>query len=448
MVTISFSGLLAHPEMLGPKALINATRVQSASHFSKLLKTYEEHYFYPKSDNVFPEASVGDADRAANRDYIKTNIQVEGVDEADIIKTDGYQIYYASRYQNEIRIITIGDDYKATVEKSLSLGNVYTDSIYLTEQYIIVVGYMYESFPRLHTETDYYHFGFISQTGAICVYDRDSLERVYRLDTSISFYEHRLYGNQEDGYALYLVGNQYTYGDDPRPIYTTYENDQKETSILPYENIYYMPGTPIQGMTVITGIDLDDFSEHTEAYLGGMSLIYASNEAIYVTQNVYDYTLFSDKSYTQIWKFSLRIEDALVRYVGSGKVEGYINDSYWLDEYDGHLRVVTSKSNPISNSLFILKESQTQDSLDMVGSITKGLGKIDETVKSVRFNKQYGYVVTFRQMDPLYTIDLSNPKKPVIVSEIEEPGFSTYLHLWDDQGHAIEIGRASCRERV
>lgn len=451
ILMVVFSGMLAGVPTLDGRKLTNAIQVKSESHLLELIQANERQVYYRNFFNVggmMPEATSDSQKSSTERDYIKTNVQVEGVDEGDIIKTDGYQIYYASRYQNHIQIITIGDHYEAILEESLDLGQMYTDAIYLTEEYLIVIGYIYEMFPMIRSEHDYYHFGFFSQTGAILVYDRESLDVVYRLDTTNSFYEHRLYGNEEKGYALYLVGNQSIYGDEKRPIYTTYDGNEKRTYALSYDQIFYTPGTPIDGMTVITGIRLGEFTEDTKAYLGGMSLIYASEDAIYTTQNIYEYTLVSQKTTTQIWKFGIDIMDASVTYIGQGKVDGSIQNSYWMDAYEGHLRVVTSEFSPINNYLFILKDSDDTDQMEVVGSITKGLGKPDETVKSVRFSGNLGRVVTFRQMDPLYTIDLSNPANPVIIGEIEEPGFSTYLHIWNQPHHAIGFGFTATDEGV
>jgi len=111
-----------------------------------------------------------------------------------------------------------------------------------------------------------------------------------------------------------------------------------------------------------------------------------------------------------------------------------------MDEYNEYFRVVTSSWNPIHNELYILTEDDDTDELRVVGSITEGLGKVNETVKSVRFNGESAYVVTFEQTDPLYTIDLSDPSDPTITSAIEEPGYSTYLHVWDQDNHLIGFG--------
>jgi uncharacterized secreted protein with C-terminal beta-propeller domain len=441
VVTVAFSGMLSGTSLPSGKTLLNAIPVESGTHLKQLIEEYNQSYYY--RDAILAQGaleSAAEANVEKTRDFIKTNVQVEGVDEGDIIKTDGYQIYYASRYDNQIQVLTIDDEGVAYLEETIELGDMYTDSIYLTEKYVIAIGYTYEYFPMPETELDYVYFGFVTYSGSVVIYDRDTREVAYKLETTTNFYQHRLMGDDENGYALFLVGNQNVYGDDPRPYFTEYEDGQKSSSPLGYDDIYYTPGTPIDNMTVITGIDLDDFSVNSEAFLGGVNLIYASLDAIYTTQYYWEYDLLETKNYTQIIKYDLDSNLAQVEYAGQVQVDGYIRDSYWMDEYDGYLRVVTTSSNPTINRLYVIKEDDDTDAMEIVGSITKGLGKEGEMVKSVRFNENTGHVVTFRQIDPLYRIDLTDPKNPVIVGEIEEPGFSAYLHIWNNDDHAIGFG--------
>jgi uncharacterized secreted protein with C-terminal beta-propeller domain len=115
-----------------------------------------------------------------------------------------------------------------------------------------------------------------------------------------------------------------------------------------------------------------------------------------------------------------------VGYAGSGDVPGYLLNQFSMDEYQGNLRVATTVWEKNSNSLFILDPS-----MNITGSV-ENLAK-GETIYSVRFIKDNGYVVTYRTMDPLFVFDLSDPKKPVLTGELEVPGFSSYLHpIGDD----------------
>lgn len=448
VLTTVFSGVFQEPYVLNDRMLLNAKPVGDLETMKSLIQStqgYDNDWFF-RGDVLAPtaedsEAEVGD-DNTVSRDYIDTNVQVEGVQEGDIVKTDGYKIYYASRYYNSLRVLSVDDVGMVTVDADIDLGNLYTDQIYLTDTQLIVIGYIYETIPYLYEDgKDYYGWEYISYSGAVYIYNRETLDLEYSLETDGNFYEHRLIGH-----ALFLVANKSIYGDELRPLFEETVSDVKHTSHLDYRDIYYFDDVPVHGMTVFTGINLNDYTMNSEAFLGYVSEIYANTESLYTAFNYTDYTPEDDdvtsdsfwyQSKVQIMKFNLDLEQATIHYAGQHILPGYVGDQYWMDEHEGYFRVVTSSWSPILNQLFILKEDENTDNLDLVGSITENLGKVNETVKSVRFNGDLGYVVTFEQTDPLYTIDLSDPTHPLIVSAIEEPGYSTYLHVWNDAGNQL-----------
>jgi hypothetical protein len=151
---------------------------------------------------------------------------------------------------------------------------------------------------------------------------------------------------------------------------------------------------------------------------------------------------------TEVHKFDVT-EPGQPRYVGSGVVDGRILNQYSLSEYDGHLRIATTEDNlsvapvpvpgdvPASQSRVAVL-TQRGDRLVEVGSVG-GLGK-GEQIYAVRFVGPVGYVVTFRQTDPLYTLDLSDPTRPRVVGELKIPGYSAYLHPAGD-GRLIGVGQ-------
>jgi uncharacterized secreted protein with C-terminal beta-propeller domain len=135
---------------------------------------------------------------------------------------------------------------------------------------------------------------------------------------------------------------------------------------------------------------------------------------------------------THIHAFAL--DGASTRYVASGSIDGTIRDRWSLDEYDGHLRVAVSwpdrGGSTRENGIVVLDERD--GSLEKVGEL-RGLGP-DEDIQSVRWFDDLAVVVTFRQMDPLYTVDLADPTRPRKLGELKIPGFSSYLHpIGDDR---------------
>ena len=148
---------------------------------------------------------------------------------------------------------------------------------------------------------------------------------------------------------------------------------------------------------------------------------------------------------TRIHRFDITGRDR-ARYIASGEVTGTVRDQFSLSEHDGHLRVVTTTGGwgDLSQSQVRVLRQQ-DDRLVEVGSVGD-IGK-GEQVQSVRFTGDVGYVVTFRQIDPFYTIDLSNPARPSIRGELKIPGFSSYLHPLGD-GLVLGVGSDADNEGV
>lgn len=179
--------------------------------------------------------------------------------------------------------------------------------------------------------------------------------------------------------------------------------------------------------------------------------VYASTSTLYLATNRYvpveDQGRIVDEDFTTaLHAFDLS-GDGAAAHLGGGEIPGHVLNQYSLSEHEGHLRVATTEGAPWSGT----EQSQSgvrvlrlQDSaLVEVGAVT-GLG-VTETIQSVRFMGPVGYVVTFRQTDPLYVIDLSDPTAPAAVGELKIPGFSSYLHPAGD-GRLVGIGRDATLE--
>ncbi len=180
---------------------------------------------------------------------------------------------------------------------------------------------------------------------------------------------------------------------------------------------------------VATTLDInDENSIKNQAVLGAGSEVYCTTETLYAVSTRYKNEgivgeVFGVTTYTtKIYKFDIR--DYNISYLGCGEVDGFTLNQFSMDEHNGYLRVATSTGSwgtDISNYVFVLDSD-----MNVVGKI-EGIAP-SETIKSVRFTGDTGYVVTFEQTDPLFVIDLSNPQKPEIKGELKIPGFSTYLH--------------------
>jgi uncharacterized secreted protein with C-terminal beta-propeller domain len=440
VVVVGVSGVFSSDIRLdNNKIMTLANQVGSKA---KLLSLLGENQNYYNQGDLFPEASMGDGLEKMDdesRDFIDTNTQVNGVSEADIIKTDGNYIYYASRYFQKINVVYVDQNYEANVLADIDLGNVYTDNMYLTDDYLVVIGYTYEQTPYSVYEGDLVLSWYRQPSGTILVIDRQTYEIVYEIETDSFFYDHRMIEDQ-----LYLVSSKYIYNDQEelRPQFIERKNSNTKTSYVDYDNIYYYDQVIASNMTVLTSVDLSDFTYDSQAFLGYVSQMYVNQTSIYTAYNYYNYDLEDGyRIQTQILKFDIDQDNKTIQYQGGQILDGHVQDSYWMDEYEGYLRVVTSNWWPAKNRLYVLEEDLDEDVLNIVSKIDEDLGLEGETVKSVRFNKTYAQVVTFLQTDPLYTIDLSDPYNPFIKDDpIIEEGYSTYMHVWNEDNQLIGFG--------
>ena len=196
--------------------------------------------------------------------------------------------------------------------------------------------------------------------------------------------------------------------------YIPYVNQQ----MLEADDIYLPPFSQAYMYEVVSSVDVAKPGEiqDTKAIFSDGGELYVSNDNIYWYE-----TQWSDKTETVIKRISYK--DGKLKAEASGKVDGYINDSFSIDEYDGYLRVVTTDDE--TNGLYILDSNMKE-----VGSIT-GLAE-GEQVYSARLLGDTGYFVTYEQTDPLFSVDLSDPKNPKIIGKLKIPGFSEYLHFYGE----------------
>jgi uncharacterized secreted protein with C-terminal beta-propeller domain len=193
------------------------------------------------------------------------------------------------------------------------------------------------------------------------------------------------------------------------------------------------------GVLAILTIDLDRgmYSLDRDGVMAGAQVVYGSDKSLYVASRRYVRALelgadVPEGLRTEIHRFDISNPERTV-YRASGSVPGFILNNYALSEFDGRLRVASTEQpqwfpggGGVESQSTVTVLGQNANRLERVGSVT-GLGK-GERIYAVRFIADKGYVVTFRQVDPLYTLDLSNPTAPKVVGELKIPGYSAYLH--------------------
>lgn len=209
------------------------------------------------------------------------------------------------------------------------------------------------------------------------------------------------------------------------------------------------------GLTVLSVLTVDlsegltgAIADRSVGVLADGETVYASSESLYVaTQRWMDWSVLEvgsravrERFATQIHRFNISGADR-AEYRSSGEVPGWLLNQFSMDEYEGHLRVASTDAPPFwdgPSESMVTTLTERDGRLAQVGQVT-GLG-IDERIFSVRFLGDLGYVVTFREVDPLYVVDLSDPASPRVTGELKIPGYSAYLHPLGD-GLLLGVGQ-------
>lgn len=357
----------------------------------------------------------------ATGDYSNTNVRQEGVDEADVAKTDGRYLYVLEDDGDYVSIV----DTKINMKKISEIKAPKDETIeefYLTEKNKKVVMICSNS-----SDDDYEDVEDVTRSSLISkqtegtqvvtydVQDKKHPKKVGKVSQSGEYESSRI----SDGY-LYLFSN-----------YWVPENWKKKhpETYIPYVDDSLMKAKDIclpDGMKgcmyeIISAIDL----KHPDKIADSKSIFSEGGDAYVSNKNIY--------YYEEEWTGNGKQEKTLLRKLSykKGKLavvaqktfRGYLNDSFSIDEYDGYLRMVVTRGR--TNAVYVLDQK-----LKLTGKITN-LAK-DERVYSARFLGDTGYFVTYKEMDPLFSVDLSNPKNPKILGRLKIPGFSNYLHFYGE----------------
>lgn len=387
--------------------------------------SYNSNSFYSDEKKETAGGAVATDTATSDASFSQTYKQLENVDEADIIKTDGKYIYYVNSVKNEIIIyLANGKNVKKLSEITefsydgkASNYDFYINDMFLCDNLLVVNV----------TDTKEY----ISDTNVI-VYDVKNPQKPVRKKTfaqSGSYISSRMTGT-----TVYIVTNKMIRSNSCKKFndYVPYVEENGEKASIASNDICYVENSEQPSYLVISKINILSDSQDTQskAILGIGENIYCNENNLYAYATVYgnqkanyDVEYYAPK--TKIIKASIENN---VEFTAVAQVDGYVNNQFSLDERNGFLRVATTSEDSAlkySNNLYVLDEN-----LKTVGKIY-GFAK-DESVKAVRFINDVAYVITYEQTDPLFVIDLKNPKSPEIKGSVEISGFSTLLTPVDE----------------
>ncbi len=373
------------------------------------------------SDNSRNEAYKGDknADTSAYCDVSsnsETYLQVANVDEADTIKNDGKYIYTINEDSSKILI------YEPNGNSVTKLSEISVNrSCILQEFYVYNNNLVVNSYSNDGNE----------EYENILIY---SLENIKKPQKIHSFSQQGFYVDSRiTNGKLLLISNKYVMSNlcksDEDYLPKTKTNNI-EKCVAP--NNIYRGGNSFANYLLVTQIDLQNLKKSavTKAVAGAASTVYCSENYLYVAGEIYetsnqteansDVALVNEKISTEIYKIDIKND---IKFLKKAKVSGRVNNQFSMDEYNDTFRIATTVSDsdfqPI-NKLFIL-----DDNMKKIGEVD-GFAK-NESIEAVRFMGDTAYVITFKNTDPLFVIDLSNRAKPTIKGSVKISGFSSNL---------------------
>ncbi len=463
------------------------------------------HFGGIEEDIAVDSADASGGGDSPPSDYSTTNVQEKGVDEADLVKTDGEHVYVINQ-----GVLSIIDSWPAEEAKligeldleSIGRDGYITEDMFLFEDRILVFSREWNE--RSATDDSGKEMSdrgstWISQTGMIVIdiSDRSAPKVVQEKLIDGSVVSARMIGSNvytvlsnnmsmpreiydtmsdlpwwiweslfdelyADGVADRLEARE-KLKDLFRPVVKAAVSDRGAESFLPLithedgstdralscSDILHSMEISDPGLTTVAHIDLADdevsISAEATGVMMGSSTVYASRENLYIAQSSFGWWdgISPIDRETRIHRVAL--DGARSRYESTGVVGGYLHNQFSMSEHNGMLRVSTTfddwwwgtdgDDELTGNNVFILDATQPQ--MGLIGAVT-GLAP-GERIYSTRFQGDRAFMVTFVQIDPLFTLDLSNPTEPKAVGELKIPGYSSYLHPIGDD-HVLGVG--------
>lgn len=395
----------------------------SAKEIKEYFKSIEKNN---KSYNFFKDTIKGaeTAKDTASLTYSKTNVQVENVDEADIIKNDGKYIYTASsNSENKISIYK-PDGKKAKLMSQIEYNNVDDDEneafisdIYIYNNSLIAQSYSYDENSWEYTNIDIYSLADIKKP-----------KKIYSFSQQGSYVSSRITNGK-----LLVVSNRYISSD----LCKTDEDYLPKTKInsaeksLSPKDICIVNDSNSESFLIVSEIDLlsKENTVVSKAIAGAGINIYCNENNLYIANSIWDDQNQAHrlKDISPILKFNTEIYKiditSGIKFTAKATVSGAVNNQFSMDEYAGNFRIATTASDEKSNDI---------NKLYIFDSSLKKLGEIEgfakgESIQAVRFSGNTAYVITYENTDPLFVIDLSNPQEPKIKGSVKISGFSTNL---------------------
>lgn len=447
VVFMGINSGLSKKDMLSTKEILNSAvtdisefdNLQVLSDYSEIKRIINEkkdeaeilneEYMLDMSPESSDTARMNTVQKSENLggEHSETYTQVDGIDEADAIKTDGENVYYI--LNGKLYFAKLNKE-QVDVAKRIKLsskGDFYGGYLYLSENILTAVySDCSDEDSDSKTYVKSYDVSDISGIKEISSFSQDGQYNDSRMKDNylylVTDYSPHYYDNIED------IKN----ADNAVP---SYEYSGKKKCLEPCD-IYKPMGEDYLDYSIVSGLDVtkENMCISSKAYMNTADTIYMNDDNIYMS--FVDYGSFINSKIkfgdhpvsikTNIIRFS--VSEGNVKLTASKRISGSVLDRYSMDEYNGYFRIAITTQN---------KKGQDKNSILIFNGDFKKTGEITdiakgESIKSATFEGDRAYVVTYEQTDPLFTFDLSDPKNPKILSELKALGYSTHLRAFKD----------------
>jgi uncharacterized secreted protein with C-terminal beta-propeller domain len=443
-----------------------------------------------ESAPLSPAEATASSGLRESSDFSTTNLQVAGVDEADIIKNDGQYIYQVDNQELIVAQAYPSDQMSVISRIALKQCEFQPQELYVDDHYLVLIGNAYyqggecepckpDTESQQGSKDQIYPPIFNCSTSKVIIYDltdKTNLKKLREVELDGIYVSSRKVGSN-----LYLIANKYldTYRildeglEPPLPSYRDTVG-KEEFVTIGYDDIHYFPNCVEPNYLLVAALDLNqrDKEMQVSSYLGSGQNIYTSASNLYIAVSQYQLPEKSaqtspapqpapavpqpapDSSSTSpvpdllkpkplirttvLYKFVLT--NGGTTFKAKGEVPGTILNQFAMDENNGYFRIATT-----TGEIWRTNEFTSKNNVYILDQALQLTGKIEdiapgEKIYSVRFMEDRGYLVTFKNVDPFYVLDLKNPAAPVILGALKIPGFSDYLQPYDEN-HIIGFGK-------
>lgn len=430
-------------------ALVQAFQKTQEERQSSMNKMSEGALTGTSAPQSASETATSDG-RGGGSEFSETNVQVAGVDEADIVKTDGTYIYALA--QGNLVINKAYPAEQTELVATVKMGDYLPDEMFIEGNRLLI-------------------FGTESVTSATSSSSKTSVSPRYRSLFSVRLYDisnprdpqfiqrHDFEGSYVTARKIagdvYFVFNTYpTYraGIGCAELLPGYKSNRSDTvpqaadfqPIVACGDVGYVEPLRAENFITVASLSMTDDRRPVESkvMVGSGQDVYASLDNLYVAQTNYPTyswweTYNSHDEKTVISKFNL--EHGLVTFQANGEVPGHILNQFSMDEFDRHFRIATTVGQAWN------EREKSKNNIYILDPKMKRAGALEdlapgETIYSARFMGERGYLVTFKKVDPLFVVDLSQHSNPRVLGKLKIPGYSDYLHPYD-ANHIIGIGK-------